>query len=275
MARDHLTDVLETAAEAARAGGAVLREGYGQLHAVRFKGEVDLVTEVDVRAERTIVELIRARFPTHQVLAEEGTTGGADPAHRWIIDPLDGTTNYAHGLRAFCVSVAYERDGELAAGAIYDPNVDELFLATAGGGATVNGSPLQVSGTTELRRALLATGFPYDRSRLPLALRQFGALSATTQAVRRIGSAALDCAWVAAGRFDGYWEGVVKPWDVAAGALIAREAGARVADLTGAPFRAEAGHILMAAPGIFDALLAAIHEVGIDVVGGAAGAGGE
>ncbi len=262
MAQDHLAVVAELAAAAARAGGAVLREGYGQVHSVRFKGEVDLVTEVDLRSERTVVGIIRDRFPRHQILAEEGTTGGDDPAHRWIIDPLDGTTNYAHGMRAFCVSVGYEMEGELAVGAIYDPNLDDLYLARAGGGATLNGAPIRASDTTDLARALLATGFPYDRARLPIALRQFAALSAQSQAVRRIGSAALDCAWVAAGRFDGYWEGAVSPWDVAAGALIAAEAGARVTDLSGAPFRADAGTILTCTPALYEALFAAVQAAG-------------
>ena len=160
------------------------------------------------------------------MLAEEGSVGGDDPRHRWIVDPLDGTTNYAHGLRVFSVSVGYERDGKLAAGAVYDPSKDELFLATAGGGATLNGEPIDVSTTDTLLRALLGTGFPYDRALVPIALRQFSALSMQAQAVRRVGSAALDCCWVAAGRFDGYWENVVNAWDVAAGALIAIEAGA-------------------------------------------------
>jgi myo-inositol-1(or 4)-monophosphatase len=258
MPEQHLTAVAEVAAAAARAGGAVLRESYGQVHTVRHKGLVDLVTEADVNAERTIVELIRSHFPTHRVLAEEGSVGGDDPSHRWIIDPLDGTTNFAHGLRAFSVSVGYELDGKLAAGAIYDPNMDELFLATAGGGATVNGSPIVASETDELIQALFATGLPYDRTLVPTALSQFGALSIQCQAVRRVGSAALDCAWTAAGRFDGYWENTINAWDVAAGALIAAEAGAIVTDIHGAPFQVEAGTILMAAPGVHAKLLAAV-----------------
>src|SRR5215210_4663073 len=235
MIDSDLEGVAELAAEAARAGGAVLREAYGRVHSVRFKGEVDLVTEVDLRAERTITDLIRSRFPDHRILAEEGTIGGDDAAHRWLIDPLDGTTNYAHGVPVFCVSVGYELEGRMAIGAIYDPSRDELFIARAGRGATANGQPLAVSTQVELGRALLATGFPYDRVLLPRALDQFNTLSRRTQAVRRIGSAALDLAWVAAGRFDAYWETVVQPWDIAAGSLIAAEAGARLTDLAGAP----------------------------------------
>ena len=255
MPNPSLAEVLDVAAVAARAGGAVLRESYGQVQSVRFKGLTDLVTEVDVRAEQTIVALLRSHFPTHQILAEEGSVGGDDARHRWIVDPLDGTTNYAHGLRIFSVSVGYERDGALAAGAVFDPSQDELFLATAGGGATVNGQPIRVSKTDQLVRALLGTGFPYDPAQRPIALRQFAAVSMEAQAVRRAGSAALDCCWVAAGRFDGYWENVVSAWDVAAGALIAMEAGATVTDVRGAPFRVDAGSIMLATPAIHPPLL--------------------
>jgi myo-inositol-1(or 4)-monophosphatase len=260
MPDESLLAVAEVAEAAARAGGDVLRASYGRVQSVRFKGATDLVTEVDVRAEQTIVALIRSHFPTHQILAEEGSVGGDDSCHRWIVDPLDGTTNYAHGLRVFAVSVGYERDGELAAGAVYDPSQDEMFLATAGGGATVNGQPLSVSTTDTLIRGLLATGFPYDRALVPIALRQFSALSVQAQAVRRVGSAALDCCWVAAGRFDGYWENVVNAWDVAAGVLIATEAGALVTDVRGAPFQVDAGSILMATPALHPLILAALAE---------------
>jgi myo-inositol-1(or 4)-monophosphatase len=254
----HLAAVADVAAAAARAGGAILRESYGRVHAIRHKGLVDLVTEADVAAEQAIVALIRSYFPTHRILAEEGSVGGDDASHRWIVDPLDGTTNFAHGLKAFSVSVGYELDGKLAAGAVYDVSMDELFQATAGGGATVNGQPIAVSDTSELIQALLATGAPYDRTQLPIALRQFGALSNQCQAVRRVGSAALDCAWTAAGRFDGYWENVVSAWDIAAGALIAREAGAILTDVHGGPFQVDGGNILMATPGVHAALVAAV-----------------
>jgi myo-inositol-1(or 4)-monophosphatase len=255
-----LSAVAEVAAAAAKAGGDVLRESYGRVQSVRFKGATDLVTEVDVRAEQTIVALLRSHFPTHQILAEEGSVGGDDPRHRWIVDPLDGTTNYAHGLRIFSVSVGYERDGKLAAGAVYDPSQDELFQAVAGGGATLNGQPISVSSTETLVRALLGTGFPYNRDLVPVALHQFAAVSMQAQAVRRAGSAALDCCWVAAGRFDGYWENVVNAWDVAAGALIAIEAGATVTDVHGAPFEVEAGSIMLATPAIHPLLLAAVSS---------------
>ena len=260
MPDDTLSVVADVAEAAARAGGEVLRASYGRVQSVHFKGATDLVTEVDVHAEQTIVALIRERYPTHQVLAEEGSVGGGDPRHRWIVDPLDGTTNYAHGLRIFSVSVGYERDGTLAAGAVYDPMQDELFRATAGGGATVNGEPLAVSTTDTLIRALLGTGFPYQAELRPIALRQFTALSMQAQAVRRAGSAALDCCWVAAGRFDGYWENIVNAWDVAAGALIAAEAGAIVTDVRGNPFQVEDGSIMLATPALHPLILAAVSE---------------
>lgn len=224
------------AAEAAKLGGAIMREGLGKIEDVRavgYKGEVDLVTEYDKASERRIVEAIRRRFPNHRVLAEEGTTGGADPAHRWIIDPLDGTTNFAHGCPICCVSVAYEHEGAVAAGAVYDPFRDELFSATRGGGATLNGKPLRVSRTPDLKHALLVTGFPYDRATLDAVLERFGRLVRLTQAVRRAGAAALDLAYVAAGRFDGFWEATLSPWDAAAGTLLVREAGGLVTDYAG------------------------------------------
>lgn len=220
---------------AARAGGAVLREHIGTALEVRYKGEIDVVTQVDDAAEAAIVEVIRRHYPNHRILAEEGSTGGDDPHHRWIIDPLDGTTNYSHGLLSFAVSVGYERDGRVEVGVIYDPNLDELFVGERGAGATVNGRPMAVSSVEILRRSLLATGFPYDAERLPRAISQFASLSRQAQAVRRIGSAALDMAYVAAGRFDAYWEDSPSAWDIAAGIVLVEEAGGKVTELDGAP----------------------------------------
>src|SRR5262249_9637390 len=163
---------------------------------------------------------------THTILGEEGGShGGSDTRFRWLVDPLDGTTNYTHGFPLFCVSIGFEVDGELTFGVVYAPYVDELFVALAGSCATLNGKPIRVSGVRELRQAMLATGFPYDRDALPRALRSFETLSFAGQAVRRVGSAALDLCYVACGRFDAYWEHIVRPWDLGAGALIVREAG--------------------------------------------------
>ncbi len=242
---------LALAIDAARQGGAVLREGIGKIRDVRtvgYKGEVDLVTEYDRASEQIIVETIRSRFPSHRILAEEGTTGGDDPAHRWIIDPLDGTTNFAHGYPMSCVSVAYEMEGELAVGVVYDPFRDELFTAIRGCGAYLNGQSIHVSPTPDLAHSLLVTGFPYDRSTLDDVLERFGRLVRATQAVRRDGAAALDLAYVAAGRFDGFWEATLAPWDAAAGAVIVREAGGIVTDFSGQPWTA-ARRSLIAANG--------------------------
>ena len=246
--------------QAAVAAGEVLRAGFGNVQHLRLKGRVDLVTEVDERAERVAVETIRSRFPGHRVFAEEGTIGGDDERSRWIVDPLDGTTNFAHGLPFFSVSIAYEQAGEICFGAIYDPLRNEMFLARKGRGATLNGRRLAVSTNAVLLDALTATGFPYDRSRLAPALRYFAALSRDSRAVRRLGSAALDCAYVAAGRFDAYWESVVNPWDVAAGWLVVGEAGGRVTDLAGAPFSLERGEILATNGALHGAMIEALAD---------------
>jgi myo-inositol-1(or 4)-monophosphatase len=230
-----LADVLDVALVATRAGGDILQEHFGSVLEIRYKGEIDVVTQVDVMAETAIVSAIRSAFPDHQVLAEEGTTGGSNPRHRWIIDPLDGTTNYSHGLPPFAVSVAYERDGIVQVGVIYDPTHDELFVGSRGGGATLNGQPMHVSNVSILRRGLVATGFPYDKELLPRALGQFAAFAQSAQAVRRIGSAALDLAYVASGRFDAYWEASIHSWDIAAGIILVEEAGGQVSDIRGRP----------------------------------------
>jgi myo-inositol-1(or 4)-monophosphatase len=239
-----MTTPRDAAIEAALAGGRILRHGIGQVRQIRHKGEVDLVTEIDVASEEAVVGVIRRHFPQHRILAEEGSVGGDDPRARWIIDPLDGTTNYAHGFPFFCVSVGYEEDGEMVAGAIYDPVLDELFLAERGRGATVNGRPMAVSAVERVGQALLTTGFPYDRTRLPRALRQFERMSHRSRAVRRMGSAALDLAYVAAGRLDGYWEASINAWDVAAGLVLVLEAGGRVSGLRGEPFAVDGGDVL-------------------------------
>jgi myo-inositol-1(or 4)-monophosphatase len=253
-------EVREVALEAAQAAGELLRQGFGKVQTLRFKGEVDLVTELDERSEKAIADIIRSRFPHHRILAEEGSVGGDDQRHRWIVDPLDGTTNYAHGLPFFCVSIAYEQDGRVEVGAIYDPLRDEMFLAQRGRGVSLNGRRLAVSTTDVLLSCLLATGFPYDRTLLPRAMRYFEVLSRKSRAVRRLGSAALDAAYVAAGRLDCYWETIVSPWDVAAGWLMVAEAGGRVTDLAGAPFSFERGEILASNGAIHDAMLAVLAE---------------
>lgn len=255
-------ELVEVCVEAARRGGAVLRERFGKLRTVELKGGIDLVTDADRASEAAVLGFLSARFPSAALLAEEsGATGAARRAGglRFVVDPLDGTTNYAHGLPHFAVNVAAEdRDG-LAAGATYDPLRDELFTAARGGGAFLNGERLRASRCDDLGRALLVTGFPYDvHLNHAFALRLFGAFVTRARGVRRLGSAALDLAYVAAGRFDGFWEERLKPWDVAAGILLAREAGAAVTDLEGEGRMLETGDVVAAGPALQPTLLEVI-----------------
>jgi len=252
----------EVAVGAALAAGQLLRHHFGRPQQVEHKGEIDLVTALDRQAEATIVERIRAVFPDHAVLAEEDTWGDARGEHRWVIDPLDGTTNYAHGYPVFCVSVAYEHAGHVVLGVVYDPLREELFLGEAGGGASLNGRPLRVSATANLRESLLITGFPYDRAQFPHVVRLLGALLDRSQGVRRSGAAALDLCYVAAGRADGYWERFVRPWDVAAGTLIVAAAGGRVTDFRGGPFDVHCGEAVATNGTIHDELLGGLAAAG-------------
>jgi myo-inositol-1(or 4)-monophosphatase len=234
----------------AREAGAVLREGYGRAHRPEHKGRIDLVTEYDRRSERLLLERLAERFPGHAVLAEESGAraagaGAAGPAVRWLVDPLDGTTNYAHNYPFFTVSIAAEVEGALAAAAVLDPVRDELFAAAAGQGATLNGRPLAVSDVGRVEDALLVTGFPYDvREHPERVMPAFQAFLVRAQAIRRDGSAALNLCYLAAGRFDGFWEKSLSPWDMAAGVLIVREAGGTVTDYAGGRFRVEGREIL-------------------------------
>src|SRR5207253_6174603 len=206
-------------------------------HRVAIKGQTtNLVTEMDERAEELIVGRLASAFPDDTILAAERGAAPGRSGRRWIVDPLDGTTNYAHGLPVFSVAIALEVDRRIALGVAYDPSVDELYVAERGRGATVNDEPLAVSPTTSLEASLLATGFPYNiRETDDNNLREYAAFSARAQGARRLGSAVLYLAWVAAGRFDGYWELRVGSWDVAAGSLLVEEAGGRVTALDGSP----------------------------------------
>ena len=231
-------EVLDLAVRLARAAGGIQRDRYETKIEIRTKSaHIDLVTEVDRECEALIVDTLARERANDAVLAEEG--GGSDRTEapwRWIIDPLDGTTNYAHGYPRFCVSIGVERDGERCVGVVYDPLLDELYTAVRGRGAQRNGRSLCVSAEDDLRRALLATGFAYDVQRSEVDnLDHFAHFVKSARAVRRDGSAALDLCYVAAGRFDGFWEIKLHPWDVAAGFLIVEEAGGRVSDLAGGP----------------------------------------
>ena len=224
---------LEAALSAAKEAGEVLRKGFGWQHSVRYKGEVDLVTEVDEQAEQVIREILLGAFPAFGMLAEEGGALVGEEDARWIVDPLDGTTNYAHGLPILCVSIALERAGKVLLGVVHDPMREETYLAERRGGATLNAEPIKVSDTDELIGALIATGFPYDRTEMPGALELFGRLAATTRGMRRLGSAALDLCYVASGRLDGYYERGIWPWDLAAGSMILEEAGGKLTNYRG------------------------------------------
>ena len=228
-----MTSELEVALSATRRAGEGLRAGFGTEHAIIYKGEVDLLTEVDEEAERMIREELLGTFPSYGILAEEGGELAGEDDARWIVDPLDGTTNYAHRLPIFCVSIALERAGEVVLGVVHDPMYKETFVAEQGRGATLNSEPIKVSDTDELIRALIATGFPYDRTEMPGALELFGRFAATTQGMRRLGSAALDLCYVASGRIDGYYERGIWPWDLAAGSVILEEAGGKLTNYRG------------------------------------------
>ncbi len=243
---------------AARAAGDVLVAEFGNERHIEYKGLIDLVTDADRQSEQTVVSILREHFPDHQILAEEGTSGGTSPRYRWIIDPLDGTTNYAHRYPHFAVSIGLEQDGEIAVGVVYDPVLDELFTAQSGSGAYLNGRQLHVSRAERLKRSLLCTGFPYDHSFLKASLRRWDQLVRDAQAVRRDGSAALDICYVAAGRFDGFWEDRLFPWDMAAGMLIAREAGSTVTDFRGSPPSVYRGELVVSNGLIHEAMLTSI-----------------
>lgn len=225
------------AEETARGAGEILRRNWGRHQSVHFKGEINLVTDVDRESEAYIIDRIRSSFPDHGVLSEESAELTAPSTYRWIVDPLDGTTNYAHNYPCFCVSIGLEKGGELIAGAVFDPLLGESFTAFAGGGAFLNGAPIRVSSVGNLRRSLLATGFAYDvNTSVDNNFKYFREFVFAGQAIRRDGSAALDLCYLACGRFDGFWELKLRPWDTAAGLLLLREAGGMATRLDGAAY---------------------------------------
>lgn len=227
----------EIAVQAALKGGQVLMQKFGRVLSIARKGAVDLVTDADREAEAAIVSVLRGTFPRHDILAEEADYGCRGSNYRWIVDPLDGTTNYAHGFPWFAVSIALEVEGEVCLGVIYNPFHGEMFVAEKGRGAFLNDIQVFVSTTGKLSDSLLATGFPYDRKESPVNnYDHFVNFQQAAQACRRAGAASLDLAYTAAGRFDGYWEMKLKPWDVAAGKLLVEEAGGSISDFDGQPF---------------------------------------
>jgi myo-inositol-1(or 4)-monophosphatase len=238
---------LATAVQAVVCAGDIQMAHLGRLEHIDKKGTIDLVTEVDLQVEREFRQAIAERFPDHEVLGEEYSDAGEarHARHCWLFDPVDGTTNYAHGLPIFCSSLALEIDGVVSVAAIYDPTRRELFTAERGGGAFLNGLPIHVSRAEALIDALLVTGFPYNvHQRVDDLVALFGAFIGRARAVRRLGSAALDLCYVAAGRFDGYYEENINPWDIAAGALIVTEAGGAVTGMAGETFDPRRGGIV-------------------------------
>lgn len=262
---DEATPRLELAVRLAREAGALQKKRYGtDLRIATKSAAVDLVTEVDEACEALIVGAIEAEWPGDAILAEEGSgTDHPGAAWRWVIDPLDGTTNYAHAYPRFCVSIGIESEGEPAIGVVYDPLLDELYTAVRGGGARLNGEPIQVSDETDLTRSLLATGFAYDRRKSEQDnLVQFAHFLKAARALRRDGSAALDLCYVAAGRFEGFWEFKLSPWDVAAGGLIVREAGGRVSDAEGGESWRSGTMVVASNHAIHDAMLRVLGDAG-------------
>lgn len=241
----NLESVKQVAVRAAYRAGKALNNHFGNLTKVSKKGAIDLVTAADLESEQTIVETIRETFPKHAILAEEsGELKGSDEG-RWIIDPLDGTTNFAHNLGIYSVSIAFMHNDDIVVGIVFNPTNGELFTAIRGQGALLNGHPIHVSTTTTVVDSLLVTGFPYTVSSMAADLMaRFTQCLTAAQGIRRLGSAALDLCYVACGRFDGFWEENLKPWDTAAGVLIAREAGGLVTDFTSTPFNINEKQIL-------------------------------
>lgn len=218
----------------ARGAGEILASRFGNEMKIDHKGTIDLVTEMDHKSEEYIVRKIRDKFPTHKLLTEESGGFDGDDEHMWIIDPLDGTVNYAHGIPIYSVSIAYAHKGRVTLGVVHDPAKDECFSAERGAGAFLNEKPIRVSNQADLSQSLLVTGFHYDiRTNVEKNLDHYEYFALRTQGVRRLGSAAIDLCYVAAGRFDGYWELLLNAWDVAAGGLIAEEAGAKVSNIAG------------------------------------------
>jgi myo-inositol-1(or 4)-monophosphatase len=243
--KGELAVFMAAALTAARRGGVVLLDLFGKVEQIEHKGPIDLVTEADRQAEAAIVGALAARFPDHQFIAEEGTgAGDGAGAYRWLIDPLDGTTNYAHGNPYFAVSIALQHGGETVVAVVHDPTRGATFAATRGGGALLDDQPIRVSTTADPSQALIGADFPYNPAYRPLAVRREHAFADAVQAVRRNGATALDLCYVAAGRFDGFFEGYLKPWDCAAGALIVCEAGGRVSDFQGGLFDPFQGDIV-------------------------------
>lgn len=254
------TKEFQVASEAARKAGNFLKAQFGSVQHIRKKGAIDLVTDSDLQAEKTILEIIRAHFPADQIIAEESGSQGEPHERIWLIDPLDGTTNFAHGFPFFAVSIALQTEGEIALGIVYNPHFGEYFEAVKGSGAFLNGRRITVSETRTIGESLLATGFPYDiQDNAADVLELFGRMIKKAQGVRRPGSAALDLCYAACGRVDGFWEKGLKPWDTAAGALIMQEAGGVLATYQGAHYTPYEKTVVAANPALLEDMLRIIN----------------
>jgi myo-inositol-1(or 4)-monophosphatase len=259
--KDIMTSYAAVAAEAALRAGAIQKARFGQQIEIHQKGEIDLVTEVDRACEDAILDVLRSRCPGHDIVTEETMLARTGSRYVWFTDPLDGTTNYAHGYPFFCASVGLTVDGLPVAGAVYDPIKEELFTAEKGAGARLNGRPLRVSSCTTLLRSLLITGFPYDlRDDLQAKLKLFNRFMGHARAIRRDGAAALDLCYVAAGRVDGFWEERLQPWDMMAGTLMVEEAGGKVTRFDGSPVGLRADEIVAANPALHEAMLEVLRQ---------------
>jgi len=252
---------LETAIEIAREAGSLLAHYYERRIGFELKGDFDLVTEADRASEKLAVERLNAHFPSHSVLGEEGGLRDNRSDYRWYVDPLDGTTNFAHGYPMFNVTLALEHNGELVCGVIFDPLRQEMFAAELGGGAFLNGRRISVSKAARLEESLLSTGFPSRKRHENVNIHFFHQVAMLTHGVRRGGSAAIDLAYVACGRLDGFWEFGLNPWDMAAGLLLIREAGGRTTDMRGEPAKLDGAHIAASNSAIHDPMLELFAEV--------------
>jgi len=256
-----MSSPLETAVEIAREAGALLATYYERRVPFELKGEFDLVTEADRASERLVVERLQTRFPQHGIVAEEGGGHASNSPYRWYVDPLDGTTNFAHSLPIFNVTLALERAGEMIAGVVFDPMRQEMFTAESGSGAWLNNRRIRVSPVNRLENSLLCTGFPTRRRHLNVNVHFYHQVAMATHGVRRTGSAAIDLAWVACGRLDGFWEFGLKPWDMAAGRLLVTEAGGRISDMRGRPHDFNSPHLLADNGHLHDQIVEIFGEV--------------
>jgi myo-inositol-1(or 4)-monophosphatase len=256
-----LDHIKRTAIAAAYQGAEALRARFGKLTEIRKKGAIDLVTEADTASEGAIIQTLRQAFPEHAVMAEESGETAGDRDCLWIIDPLDGTTNFAHQIALFAVSIAFAHQGRLALGVVLNPLSGELFSAIEGQGASLNGRPIRVSPVSALRESLLVTGFPYNLAEtMPALMGRFARCLEASQGVRRLGAAALDLCYVADGRFEAFWEENLKPWDTAAGVVIVREAGGVVTDFSNRPFTPQYPEILASNGRVHQAMIAQLGQ---------------